>query len=91
MRRLFWFGLGATVGAAATRKYAQLREQLTWQVLLKSLASSVPVLLSSLRSIVVNAVRALQAAQSQNSQNRNLQSLQNQNQNPNQKAAGTKP
>jgi hypothetical protein len=60
MRRLFWFGLGAVVGTAATRKYAQLREQLTWQVLLKSLASSVPVLWNSLRSIVVNAVRSLQ-------------------------------
>jgi hypothetical protein len=83
MRRLFWFGLGATVGAAATRKYAQLREQLTWQVLLKSLASSVPVLLSSLRSIVVNALRALQTqAQAPN---------QNQTQITNQKAAGTQP
>jgi hypothetical protein len=61
MRRLFWFGLGATVGATAVRKYAQLREQLTLEVLLKSLASSVPVLLNSLRSIVVNAVRAVQA------------------------------
>jgi hypothetical protein len=83
MRRLFWFGLGATVGAAATRKYAQLREQLTWQVLLKSLASSVPVLLSSLRSIVVNALRALQT-QAQAPK-------QNQTQIANQKAAGTQP
>jgi hypothetical protein len=59
---MFWMGLGATLGAAATRKVTQLRSQFTWQTALKALAISTPGVLNSLRSIVLNLIRTAQAA-----------------------------